>query len=209
MYDLFTLILENSKSQHIALKILTAESHGVENPVFEMEILKHISTADRNHAGYNHVIHLLDNFQHSGPNGQHLCLVFQVMGETVGSLRRRCPNRQIPVVLAKKIAQQLLLGLDYLHRSCGVIHTGPLVSLALFDGLITYQPNDRIDIKPGNILLEIDKVEDVIQKLKQSSHGRNEFLSAAMTPSEALITGSTDSLETVNVRIVDFGVGMW
>ena len=102
MYDLFTLILENSKSQHVALKILTAESHSVENPVFEMEILKHISTADRNHAGYNHVIHLLDNFQHSGPNGQHLCLVFQVMGETVGSLLRRCPNRQIPVVLAKK-----------------------------------------------------------------------------------------------------------
>ena len=83
------------------------------------------------------------------------------------------------------------------------------MSSTLFNGRITYQPQGRIDIKPGNILLEIDKVEDVIQKLKQSSHDRNEFLSAAMTPSEALITGSTDSLETVNVRIADFGVGMW
>lgn len=92
--------------------------------MYELAILQHISKADQSQAGYKHVIHLLDNFMHTGPNGKHLCLIFKVMGESVGALRRRFPARQIPAALMKQIARQVLLGLDYLHQSCGVIHTG-------------------------------------------------------------------------------------
>lgn len=115
-----------SKNQHVALKIVVAHSHGGENAFCELEILQRILTADPSHDGYKHVIHLLDNFQHTGPNGKHLCLVFKVMGESVSALRRRFPTRQIPAALMKQIARQVLLGLDYLHQSCGVIHTGVL-----------------------------------------------------------------------------------
>ena len=83
-----------------------------------------ISIADPKHPGYKHVIHLLDHFAHTGSNDKHLCLVFKVMGESVGTLRRQSPIRQIPAALMKQIARQVLLGLDYLNQSCGVIHTG-------------------------------------------------------------------------------------
>lgn len=106
------------------MKILTADSYGGEKSVYELAILQHISAADPSHAGYKHVIHLLDNFAHTGPNGEHLCLVFKVMGESVSARRLRFPTRQIPAALMKQIARQVLLGLDYLHQACGVIHTG-------------------------------------------------------------------------------------
>ncbi len=119
-----SLTLLASLNQHVAIKVLTAASYGGENPVYELEILQHIRKANPSHVGYNYVIHLRDHFLHKGPNGKHLCLVFPVMGESVSDLRCRFPNRRIPPALTKQIAQQVLLGLDYLHRSCGVIHTG-------------------------------------------------------------------------------------
>jgi serine/threonine-protein kinase SRPK3 len=44
--------------------------------------------------------------------------------------------------LVKQIAKQVLLGLDYMHRCCGVIHT---------------------DLKPENVLICIDDVESIIE----------------------------------------------
>jgi serine/threonine-protein kinase SRPK3 len=96
----------------------------VEKSAYELTILQHISTADPSHSGYKHVIHLLDNFEHTGHNGKHLCLVFKVMVKSVSALRRGFPSRQIPAALMKQIACQVLLGLDYLHQSCDIIHTG-------------------------------------------------------------------------------------
>ncbi|CAK7899201.1 hypothetical protein CAAN3_04S05006 [[Candida] anglica] len=38
------------------------------------------------HPGFKHVMKLLDNFQISGPNGKHICMVFEVLGENVFNL---------------------------------------------------------------------------------------------------------------------------
>jgi len=37
----------------------------------------------------------------------------------------------VPMHLVKQIAKQILLGLDYMHRCCGVIHTGALIAVNL------------------------------------------------------------------------------
>lgn len=113
--------------RHVALKILTADSYGGEKDVYELSILRRIKTANPNHPGYKHVIGLLDDFRHAGPHGDHVCLVFEPMGEDLVGLARRYCDRKIPAHLVKQIARQLLLGLDYLHRSCMVVHTGQLV----------------------------------------------------------------------------------
>jgi serine/threonine-protein kinase SRPK3 len=53
-------------------------------------------------------------------------------------LIKRWNHRGIPMPLVKQITKQILLGLDYLHRECGIIHT---------------------DLKPENVLIEIGDVE--------------------------------------------------
>ncbi len=111
-------------NRHVALKILTAESYGGEKDIYELSILRHIKTANPDHPGYNHVIRLLDEFRHAGPHGIHICLVFEVMGEDLVALVRRYCDKKLPVHLVKQVARQLLLGLDYLHRSCKIVHTG-------------------------------------------------------------------------------------
>lgn len=115
--------------RHVALKILTADSYGGQKDVFELSILRHIKTANPEHPGYKHVICLLDEFRHAGPHGDHVCLVFEIMGEDLVGLSRRYCNGKLPPNLVKQIARQILVGLDYLHRSCMVIHTGQWVPL--------------------------------------------------------------------------------
>jgi serine/threonine-protein kinase SRPK3 len=94
--------------------------------VYELDILKHIGQTDTSHPGYKHVVHLLNSFVHKGPNGNHLCLVLQLMGQTVLSLQQCFPNKQLPVDIGRQIAEQILHALDWLHYSCGIIHTGML-----------------------------------------------------------------------------------
>jgi serine/threonine-protein kinase SRPK3 len=82
----------------------------------------HLST----NPGRNHVIQLLDHFHHKGANGNHVCLVFPVMGHNLGLQATKSLQERIPVAVMKEVARQLLQGLDFLHRECGIIYTGTL-----------------------------------------------------------------------------------
>ncbi|EAN31997.1 Protein kinase domain protein [Theileria parva strain Muguga] len=86
----------------------------------------------QNYNPSNGVVSYLDNFMVTGPNGMHICVVFEVMGPNILTLIKLYRFQGIPIPLVKKIATHVLLGLDYLHRVCKIIHT---------------------DIKPENILI--------------------------------------------------------
>ena len=51
---------------------------------------------------------------------QHICMVFEVLGENLLGLIKRYQNRGVPPHIVQQIAKQVLLGLDYIHRCCGV-----------------------------------------------------------------------------------------
>ena len=53
-------------------------------------------------------------------------MVFEVLGENLLGLIKRHQRKGVPQHLVRQIAKQILLGLDYMHRCCGVIHTGAL-----------------------------------------------------------------------------------
>lgn len=75
------------------------------------------------HPGKHHVLQLLDHFHHVGPNGNHVCLVFDVLGPHLGHQAVKFERYRTPVKAAKGIARQVLLGLDFLHGECRIIHT--------------------------------------------------------------------------------------
>jgi len=82
------------------------------------------------------VVQLLDYFEHVGPNGKHVCMVFETMGPNVLALIKQYNFKGIPMNIVRKVAAHTLIGLDYLHRVCGIIHT---------------------DLKPENVLVACPK----------------------------------------------------
>jgi len=133
---------DNISGKHVALKVVRSAPHYTETAVDEIKLLKKVVEANPNHPGKKHVVSLLDSFEHKGPNGIHVCMVFEVLGENLLGLIKRWNHRGIPMLLVKQITKQVLLGLDYLHRECGVIHT---------------------DLKPENVLIEIGDVEQIVK----------------------------------------------
>ncbi|KAI9803126.1 MAG: serine/threonine protein kinase, CMGC group [Piccolia ochrophora] len=134
---------DNTTGKHVALKVVRSASHYTETAIDEIKLLNKIVQAKPDHPGRRHVVSLLDSFEHKGPNGVHVCMVFEVLGENLLGLIKRWDHRGIPMELVKQITKQVLLGLDYLHRECGIIHT---------------------DLKPENVLIEIGDVEQIVKK---------------------------------------------
>lgn len=110
----------------MTLKILRADCYGGSHDIFEQEILSRLSdiSGKTTHVGRHYVSPLLNQFKHEGPNGQHICLVFDVLGHHLDFQTARYEDGRLPLKAVKILARQLLLGLDFLHRECGVIHTG-------------------------------------------------------------------------------------
>ena len=102
---------------------------------------------------------VLDYFRHKGPNDIHVCIMFEALGEILLGLIKPHQNRGAPMHLVKPIAKQILLGLDYMHRRRGVIHTG--TTLLMIAPLLRIT-NRNIDLKPENMLICISDVESII-----------------------------------------------
>ncbi|KAE8151556.1 putative serine protein kinase Sky1 [Aspergillus avenaceus] len=162
---------DTTTGKHVALKVVRSAAHYTETAIDEIKLLNRIVQAKPSHPGRKHVVSLLDSFEHKGPNGVHVCMVFEVLGENLLGLIKRWNHRGIPMTLVKQITKQVLLGLDYLHRECGIIHT---------------------DLKPENVLIEIGDVEQIVktyvkeeQKKEHKEDNRN-----GRRRRRTLITGS-------------------
>ena len=116
--------MNNRLNKQVALKILTADSYGTGHDIFELAILRHIRAQGASAPGSSNILSLLEEFEHHGPNGNHVCLVSEAMGPDMAEYRHLFSKARIPIVLMKSIAKQLLLALDFLHSKCGIIHTG-------------------------------------------------------------------------------------
>jgi serine/threonine-protein kinase SRPK3 len=66
---------------------------------------------------------MYDWFFHHGQNGKHFVMAFEVLGKNLLSLVKKYDYRGIPIPMVREITKQLLMGLDYMHRICKLIHT--------------------------------------------------------------------------------------
>ncbi|MDP2439022.1 MAG: protein kinase, partial [archaeon] len=121
----------------VALKIVKSAAHYTEAAIDEIKILKVIARRDPDREKC--VVCLLDDFKHRGPNGLHVCMVFELLGMNLYELLKKRDYRGLPLPIVQRIAKQILIGLDYLHSVCSIIHT---------------------DLKPENILLVPDTVPE-------------------------------------------------
>ena len=85
-----------------------------------------------------YVVQLLNTFSHTGVHGTHVCLVFEVLGVNLLEIIKFYQYKGIPIGLTRSISKQVLIGLDYLHRICGIIHT---------------------DLKPENVIVQLTQAQ--------------------------------------------------
>lgn len=88
-----------------------------------MESLKKYKEDARFDRDDTHVVQLLNSFLFKGPYGNHFCMVFEILGVNLLEVLKRYEYKGVPLNLAREISRQVLIGLDFLHRICKVIHT--------------------------------------------------------------------------------------
>ncbi|OJI84529.1 hypothetical protein ASPTUDRAFT_56425 [Aspergillus tubingensis CBS 134.48] len=89
----------------------------------ELNIYRHMNSAEFKHPGKSLIRKLLDHFIITGRHGQHICLVHEPLGISASELLEWIPRDTITLEDMKVCIRQLLIALDFLHSVAGVIHT--------------------------------------------------------------------------------------
>ena len=148
------LALDTKYGTYVAIKIQKSAQQYIDAAYDEVEILQELERhnfdkewlnslkkyykdepdkiADLHTMEHSQVVQLLNSFIYHGQNGRHFCMVFEIMGVTLLELIKRYNYKGIPLPFIRIITKQILIGLDFLHRMCNIIHT---------------------DLKPENILV--------------------------------------------------------
>ncbi|KAG8704859.1 hypothetical protein FRC08_002009 [Ceratobasidium sp. 394] len=160
----------------------------------EVAMLEKIISADRSHPGAPHLLEYYDSFVVVGSNGPHRCIVTEILGPSLDHLRSQF-EYCLPPRIFKSIMRQLLLGLDYLHTSCGIIHT---------------------DIKFDNIMFRLHNTSSVVAQeiVERPSRTHQTYQdaqpSAHMVESQPLPLSLTSfDPHEVEIVITDFGCSHW
>ncbi len=178
------LALDIKYGTYVAIKIQKSAQHYIDAAYDEVEILQELEKhnfdkewikslkiywkdnpeiiADCDKMEHSQIVQLLNSFIYHGQNGRHFCMVFEIMGVTLLELIKRYNYKGIPLPYIRIITKQILIGLDFLHRMCHIIHT---------------------DLKPENILVcltneELKGIEETgtfeIQKTKKKRKKNND-----------------------------------
>ncbi|XP_022958324.1 serine/threonine-protein kinase SRPK-like isoform X1 [Cucurbita moschata] len=142
------LAWDTQKSRYVALKIQKSAQHYTEAALDEIKILKQIAEGDIEDKKC--VVKLLDHFKHSGPNGLHVCMVFEYLGDNLLTLIKYADYRGIHLHMVKEICFHILVGLDYLHSKLSIIHTDLKPENVLLSSMIDPSKDPR---KSGNPLI--------------------------------------------------------
>ena len=161
-------LAKDRRSGYVALKILIANGNVSQN---EIAIHEMLSRSPLDHRGRAHVMTLRDTFDHHGPNGIHCCLVFDVLGVSAETMAKSLPvgvtrnenrspvDRSFPLWMAKMMLQQVLEGIDFMHRN-RIAHgdvqpgnilfaTGDLTSVDESQLMQNMTPRDPKTLSPG------------------------------------------------------------
>jgi serine/threonine-protein kinase SRPK3 len=134
-----------------AMKVQKSAQHYRDAAYDEIKLLTQIMGADP--TSEHCCARMTDSFEHIGPHGTHVVMIFDVLGENLLKLMERYEYKGIPIPIVKAIAKQTLIGLRHIH-SIEIIHT---------------------DLKPENVLLQTPKhgIVNIMKRYKAPAVSEN------------------------------------
>ena len=154
---------------YVAIKIKKSDSLYIEKDYGEVEILQEIEDhnfdedwikslkeyykddslilTELETIEYSQIVQLLNCFLYQGKKGEYFCKVYEIMGVNLLEIIKRYNYKGIPLPYVRIIVRQILIGLDFLHRICHIIHT---------------------DLTPENILISLNK--DELITIQETGH---------------------------------------
>ena len=108
--------------QWVSVKIAKAERTKQSR---ELQILRALAQYSNKNPGSEHIVRLLDDFLHEGPNGCHQCLVFELLGPTVNIMVNDAHHfgERLDTDVIIRISTQMLEAVAFIHEA-GYAHGG-------------------------------------------------------------------------------------
>lgn len=107
---------------YYAMKVQRSASHYRDAALDEIKLCAQADQVPDDPAR-GHVLRLVNSFMHDGPNGQHVCMLFEVLGCNLLSMVKATNYKGLPLPLVKRIIRDAIVGIDFLHSRCSIIHT--------------------------------------------------------------------------------------
>lgn len=196
----------------VAIKIVKSNKNYFEAAEDEIKILKILNDGNHDNLDYDfniendevfnlgkkNIMKLYDDFLITGPNGKHICMVFEVLGENIlhliykykkdklenqySGLRIKSPSTPsiIPLNSIKIIVKQIFHSINYMHHR-GIIHT---------------------DLKPENILVKYCNNFDKNYAVNHLPHN-NKYSNQLIFNLRPLPSSLLD--ESIIIKIADLG----
>ncbi|RLN36280.1 serine/threonine-protein kinase SRPK-like [Panicum miliaceum] len=209
------LAFDVQSQKYVALKIQKSAPEFAQAALHEIEFLSEITNRDPSNCKC--IIQLIDHFKHTGPNGQHICLVFEFLGDSLLKLVQYNRYKGIGLDRVKRICKSILVGLDYLHSELGIIHSDLKLENVLLVSTIDpskdpirsgLKPNlERPEGNPNNGEVGLNPIE---KKLKMRAR---RVLAKLAEKRNSVVESSRSerSLDGIDLtcKIVDFGNACW
>ena len=171
---------------YVAIKLQKSASHYLEAAFDEVEILQKAVKQSETQEWFENLkkldegrrqnytredcytVQLLNAFIYKGPYGKHFCMVFEILGVNLLEIIKRYKYKGIPIHICRKMARQILIGLHYLHKHCGIIHT----DLKPENVMMTLSEKELDEIISNKQLYKNEKSELRLEKLRDKILGR-------------------------------------
>ncbi|XP_038719101.1 SRSF protein kinase 1-like isoform X1 [Tripterygium wilfordii] len=210
------LAYDTRSSSFVALKIQKSAAQFVQAALHEIEVLSAIANGDPSNSKC--VVRLIDHFKHTGPNGQHLCMVLEFLGNSLLRLVRYNRYKGLALNKVREICKCILTGLDYLHRELGIIHTDLKLENILFSSTIDPAKDPLksgltpILERPEGSLNGGATMNIIEKKLKQRAKRAVAKISGRRTSMGGVVVQRSErSLDGIDMtcKVVDFGNACW
>ncbi|KAI1944785.1 hypothetical protein LOZ62_004063, partial [Ophidiomyces ophidiicola] len=148
-YSTVWLAWDQRLNNYASLKICIRDDSKSSPVINEINMLQHLEKFSKvDHPGVEYTRLAREIFEIDGPTGSHYCIATQPQGPSLRALQEKFPNAKLPKLLVRSLVHRIIFSINFLHVTCGVIHT---------------------DISPQNVLERIDDTTSLQKVADQES----------------------------------------